>query len=244
MGAGSVRRAAQLLLIFAGLVLFWLADRALRTQNPYLWYILVKVGIFIALAVSLNLTNGIAGQFSLGHMGFAAVGGYTAAAITVFLGAADQGATSTPLFLLALLCGGLTAAAAGVLVGLPTLRLRGDYLAIATLGFGEIVRVVLINIPALGGPAGFKGIPSNTTLFWSFSWALATVLVVRNLRFSRHGRALLAIREDEVAAEAMGVPTVRLKVAAFTIGAFLAGVAGGLLGHYLTILVPKEFGFL
>lgn len=241
-----MRRVIPPCSVASALAGLWLIDHALFRANPYLWYILVRVGIYITLAVSLNLINGIAGQFSLGHMGFAAVGGYTAAAMTVFL-APRLGLTQVgiPFFLFALLCGGLASAAAGVIVGLPTLRLRGDYLAIATLGFGEIVRVILLNIPALGGAAGFKGIPAmDGMLFWSFAWALATVVVVRNLRFSRHGRALLAIREDEMAAEAMGVNTTRYKVMAFTIGAFFAGVAGGLLGHYLSILVPKEFGFL
>ncbi|MBI3944287.1 MAG: branched-chain amino acid ABC transporter permease [Armatimonadetes bacterium] len=230
-------------------ILIGAALRFVSTQ-PYLSFILVRVGIWVILATSLNLINGITGQFSLGHMGFAAVGGYTAASITVLLGPrlgvdpANPGPADPLVFFAALVCGGVAASVAGVLVGLPTLRLRGDYLAIATLGFGEIVRVALLNIPALGGAAGFKGIPSFTTLSWATLWAVAAVLVVRNIRFSRHGRALLAVREDEVAAEAMGVDTVRYKVRAFTIGAFFAGVAGGLLGHYITILVPKEFGFL
>lgn len=237
--------------VLAGLVGVRALEGCIYNAMPYWWQILVRIGIAIILAVSLNLINGITGQFSLGHMGFAAVGGYTAAAVTVLAAPGlsallhiPAGKGDTLFFFVGMLAGGLLAALAGLLVGLPTLRLRGDYLAIATLGFGEIVRVVILNVPALGGPAGFKGIPMDTTLTWAFGWAAVTVLVVRNIRYSRHGRSLLAIREDEVAAEAMGVDTVRYKVLAFSIGAFFAGVAGALLGHYLTILDPASFGFL
>ncbi len=242
------RRVLSFAAAALALALLWGLDQYLQANaRTYLWWptlrqILVRIGIWTTLAVSLNLINGITGQFSLGHMGFAAVGGYTAAVLTQHLAAGGVG--SAPVFLVSLVAGGMLAGVAGLLVGLPTLRLRGDYLAIATLGFGEIVKVVIYNVPALGGAAGLKGIPLLTDLFWVYAWALVTIVVVRNIRYSRQGRALLAIREDEVAAEAMGVNTVRYKVVAFSIGAFFAGVAGGLLGHFYRILDPNQFGFL
>lgn len=249
--AARLRPAALGVGVPIALVLLALLDGTIQRSYPYWWQILMRIGIWIVLAVSLNLINGITGQFSLGHMGFAAVGGYTAAMITTRVAARvvpslglSPEVGSGVLFLAATVCGGLLAAVAGVLVGLPTLRLRGDYLAIATLGFGEIVRVVILNVPALGGAAGLKGIPPLTNLFWVYAWAAATVAVVHNIRYSHFGRSLLAIREDEVAAEAMGVDTTRCKVVAFSTGAFFAGVAGALLGHFLQILDPAQFGFL
>jgi branched-chain amino acid transport system permease protein len=179
-----------------------------------------------------------------------AVGGYTAAAITVYLGGPYQlagipTAWSDAIFFVAgTLAGGTVAALAGVLVGLPSLRLRGDYLAIVTLGFGEMIRSLIENVPALGRAAGFSGIPPRTDLFWIALWVVITIAVARRLIRSSHGRALLAVREDEIAAEAMGVNTTGYKVRAFVISAFFAGVAGALVGHYLTILTPRDFNFV
>ncbi len=225
----------------------WAASRAL---NPYIYRVLVLCSINVMLALSLNLVNGITGQFSIGHAGFMAVGAYASAAYTVYavplmFGAhyASSGWLTAAAFVLAILVGGLVSAVAGFLVGLPSMRLRGDYLAIVTLGFGEIIRVAILNIDAVGGARGFAGIPQVTTLAWVLGGAWLTYAVIRNIMRSYHGRALLAIREDEIAAEALGVPTTRYKVTAFVIGAFFAGMAGALFSHY-TYLHTNSFTFM
>ena len=243
---------ARSLLATAGvLVLAWGIDRlAGQVLNPYLYRILVLCGLNIMLALSLNLVNGITGQFSIGHAGFMAVGAYASAAFTVYavprlfgVGPEATGAVvMAPLFL-ALLVGGFASALAGFVVGLPSMRLRGDYLAIVTLGFGEIIRVAILNIDAVGGARGFAGVPHRTDLAWVLAGAAVTFLVLRNLLRSYHGRAFLAIREDEIAAEALGVPTTRYKVTAFVIAAFFAGVAGALFAHY-TYLHTNSFTFM
>jgi len=222
--------------------------------NAYVVQILILTAIDVILAVSLNLINGYTGQFSLGHAGFMAVGGYLSAALTYYFGqhwVASLAATGIPtaiattlVFLGALMLGGLAAAIVGLVVGLPTLRLRGDYLAIATLGFGEIIRVIILNTETVGGARGFTGIPAYGNLFWVLFFALVTIIVVRNLINSSHGRAFLSVREDEVAAEAMGINTTRYKVIAFVIGAFFAGVAGGLFAHTQLYLHTNSFSFL
>jgi len=218
-------------------------------DQDYRVHVLLDVGINIMLAVSLNLVNGVTGQFSLGHAGFMALGGYSAAYLSLkLLPYQIQGiplAVSTGLFLLlALLLGGLVAAAFGVVVGLPSLRLRGDYLAIVTLGFGEIIRVLIENTEAVGGARGLSNIPQWAGFFSVYLGVFVTLICARRLMASTHGRALLAIREDEVAAEAMGVDTVGYKVRAFVVSAFFAGVAGGLYAHYQTNLAPKSFTFI
>jgi branched-chain amino acid transport system permease protein len=145
---------------------------------------------------------------------------------------------------MALVAGGLLAAVAGWIVGLPSLRLRGDYLAIVTLGFGEIIRVLILNIDAIGAARGLPGIPQYSTFFWVFGTAVLVIVVARRIATSTHGRALFAIRDDEVAAEALGVDTTGYKVLAFVLGAFFAGVAGGLFAHFLSYLNPSSFTFL
>ncbi|TMQ59666.1 MAG: branched-chain amino acid ABC transporter permease [Candidatus Eisenbacteria bacterium] len=225
----------------------WVGSRVL---NPYIYRVLVLCSINVILALSLNLVNGITGQFSIGHAGFMAVGAYASAAYTVYavplmLGAQGSagGWVTAAAFLLAILVGGLASAVAGFLVGLPSMRLRGDYLAIVTLGFGEIIRVVILNIDAVGGARGFAGVPQRTSLAWVLGGAWLTFALIRNLMRSYHGRALLAIREDEIAAEALGVPTTRYKITAFVIGAFFAGMAGALFSHY-TYLHTNSFTFM
>lgn len=193
------------------------------------------IGVNIIMAASLNLINGYTGQFSLGHAGFMAVGAYVSVVLTANL--------HVP-FLMALLAGGAAAGALGCLIGLPTLRLSGDYLAIATLGLSEIIRIVLMNIQYVGGAAGFSGIPHLTTFPWVFFSMLATLFVIKNFVNSTHGRACIAIRENEIAAEAMGVNTTKYKVMAFTIGAAFAGVAGGLFAHIFYIITPLSFTFM
>ena len=196
---------------------------------------LIFAGLNIILAASLNLINGYTGQFSLGHAGFMAVGAYVGVVLTTNFQMA---------FPVAILAGGVSAGLLGALIGLPTLRLRGDYLAIATLGLGEIVRIVIINVPYVGGAAGFKGIQHLTNFTWVFFIMLAALFIIKNFVNSRHGRACLAIRENEIAAESMGVNTTRYKVLAFSIGAFFAGVAGVLFGHNMYILSPASFTFM
>lgn len=211
--------------------------------NPYWLYIFYDIGISIIMAVSLNLINGHTGQFSLGHAGFMAVGGYTAAVITNQFGQLNFLAANS-VFLLALLAGGLAAAVAGLLVGIPTLRLRGDYLAIVTLGFGEIIRVIFQNMNAVGGARGLSVMHGWTNFFWTFSLAAVTVYVVGSLVNSTYGRGFIAVRDDEIAAEAMGINTTKYKVAAFVVGAFFAGIAGGLYAHAKQFLTPNGFGFM
>ncbi|HET9325711.1 MAG TPA: branched-chain amino acid ABC transporter permease [Candidatus Eisenbacteria bacterium] len=247
-----MKQAAWLIGVLA---LLLVADLALRrVLSPYLLQIVVLCGINVVLAVSLNLINGFTGQFSIGHAGFMALGAYGSAMFSLHLGAGwvsklqglglPQPIAAAPALLMALLVGGLLAALAGYLVGLPSLRLRGDYLAIVTLGFGEIIRVLILNIDVIGGARGLPGIPGWANVFWVGVGVAAVLAVARNLAHSSHGRALFAIRDDEVAAEALGVDTTSYKVLAFVIGAFFAGVAGGLFAHFLSYLNPNSFTFI
>ncbi|WP_462410157.1 branched-chain amino acid ABC transporter permease [Neobacillus sp. Marseille-QA0830] len=204
------------------------------TLNPFYVNTLYSIGINIILAASLHLIIGITGQFSIGHAGFLAVGAYVSAIVTMKL--------ALP-FPIAIVAAGLAAAVAGLIIGIPTLRLRGDYLAIATLGFGEIVRIAFLNIEYVGGASGM-------TVSHLISWpvlaacVLITIVVIVNFTNSTHGRACLAIRENEIAADAMGINTTYYKVMAFAIGAFFAGVAGALHAHNFYIIQPVNFGFL
>lgn len=215
--------------------------------NPYIQLMVLYIIVNAIQAMSLNLVNGYTGQFSLGHAGFMAIGAY----VTAFL------STQSPLFSGAwafvgigftTVAGGLLAAFAGYLVGLPSLRLKGDYLAIVTLGFGEIIRVALLNIDALGGPRGISGIPSLPNFFVSYTyailWALVCFFVIWRLVKSSHGRGFLSVREDEIAAEAMGINTTQMKVRAFVLSSFFAGVAGALFAHITNYISPSSFTFL
>ncbi|MBL8920097.1 MAG: branched-chain amino acid ABC transporter permease [Myxococcaceae bacterium] len=238
-------------------------------SSEYFVYLASLVGVNVVLAVSLNIINGMTGQFSIGHAGFMAVGAYVSGTTSLllkdeqlsFIGAA---ASDQLFFLFSLLIGGVTAGVFGFLVGLPSLRLRGDYLAIVTLGFGEIIRVVIQNsdgiskgfatVPGLasagsfignfGGALGVSGVPQRSTFFMVWFWVFVVVLLSRRLADSSHGRSLKAIREDEVAAEAMGVDTTSYKVRAFVVSSFFAGVAGGLFAHFVPIINPGSFTFV
>jgi len=241
--------------------------------GPYWVRIVLDSGIAMLLAVSLNIVNGLAGQFSLGHAGFMALGGYTAGLITSygslwlwhsrephggFLGSGDW------MFAGACVAGGLVAALAGYVVGLPSLRLRGDYLAIVTLGFGEILRTLLDQTgpviqswdevraagvrglwpPPVGGAIGFSGLPKYTSLFWVYLFLGIAVVAVYRLKRSSIGRAMMAVREDEIAAQSVGVNVTRQKVRAFVLSALFAGMAGGLFAHeFGLILTPSDVGF-
>lgn len=206
--------------------------------------IAIDVSIGIILAVSLNLINGYTGQFSLGHAGLMAVGAFTSAKLTLEFSSSVPPAAQPLLFAAAILVGGLAAALAGLAVGLPSLRLKGDYLAIVTLGFGEIIRVVFQNSPAFGAATGLSGIPNWTTLGWSLALAAVTVYVVTSVVHSTYGRGFLAVHDDEIAAGAMGINPTRYKVTAFVLGAFFAGVAGALYAHHKRFITPTGFDFM
>ena len=237
----NVRHAKTALLGALGLCL--VVNQLAQFINPYWLYILYDIGINIILAVSLNLINGYTGQFSLGHAGFMAVGAYTAGVITNQFGQLGAFAAGG-VFLGALLAGGLLAAVAGLLVGIPTLRLKGDYLAIVTLGFGEIIRVILQNLDQVGGARGYSVMHNWTNFFWTFGLAAVTVYVIAALVNSTYGRGFIAVHDDEIAAEAVGLNPTKYTVSAFVIGAFFAGLAGGLYAHSKQYLTPGGFGFM
>jgi len=242
--ADMVSRAQIILL--AAVAASLLVSLASSRINPYFLDVTLGAGINIILAVSLNLINGYTGQFSLGHAGFMAVGAYSAAVVTTNYGAKLLplvGGQTWILFPLALVVGGLLAAVAGLLVGVPSLRLKGDYLAIVTLGLGEIIKVILQNIHAVGGARGMIGIPAYSNIFWTFSLAALTVYVVWGLVHSTYGRGFIAVNDDEVAAEAMGINPTKYKIIAFVVGAFFAGLAGGIYGHFKQYLAPTGFDF-
>ncbi|MBK8466002.1 MAG: branched-chain amino acid ABC transporter permease [Chloracidobacterium sp.] len=209
------------------------------------------IGINIILATSLNLINGFTGQFSIGHAGFMAVGAYASAFFTVTYGKAIEGSfgflgetvASSLVLLIAIVIGAIVAALMGLIVGIPSLRLKGDYLAIVTLGFAEIIRIVILNIDAVGGATGYQ-VSGYANFLWIGIFALITVVVIRNIVRSDMGRALISIREDELAAEAMGVNTTRYKVTSFAIGSAFAGVAGVLFAHYNKFLSTNDFQFI
>lgn len=247
------RYSAQIALIVALAVSLGIS-LASDSIDAYYMDIALTVGINIILAVSLNLVNGHTGQFSLGHAAFMAVGAYGASIFTLEMSAklipmlGGPGALATGVaFLIALVIGGICAAICGWLVGMPSLRLKGDYLAIVTLGFNEIVRVILQNTKGdgmFGGPLGLKGIPTLTTFFWAFALAAICIYVVGSMVNSTYGRGFLAVRDDEVAAGSMGINTVRYKVTAFVTGSFFAGLAGGLYAHLKTTISPEGFNFM
>ncbi len=206
----------------------------------YYLQILLLVGIFITLSLSLNLINGFCGQFSLGHAGFWGVGAYSSAIFTVFH---PLGLPAPINMLVALVIGFLSSAMCGIVIGVPCLRLRGDYLAIATLGFGEILRIIIMNTELVGGPRGFINIPHWANIFWVYAIATLVVLFMLRLKKSAYGRAIIAIREDEIAAENMGVNLFYYKLFSFTVGAGLAGIAGALFAHTQQFLHPSNFTF-
>ncbi len=208
--------------------------------NRYQEGIIIMIGISIILAVSLNLTTGFLGQLALGHAGFMGIGAYASAIATMNMNIGSD----TAQLLLSMLIGGLVAALFGILIGVPALRLEGDYLAIITLGFGEMIRVIVTNLDITGGAKGLKGIPLLTNFSHVYWITVITIVVIGTLIRSRHGRSIISIRENEIAASAVGVPTAYYKVLGFVISAFFAGIAGGLYAHYLSVLSPSKFGFM
>jgi branched-chain amino acid transport system permease protein len=241
------------LVLLACLGVFALVSSSVGKMNAYYYDILLGVGISIILAVGLNLVNGHTGQFSLGHAGFMGVGAYASSFLSLKFGGDGVSANAegglafwhgATVFVPCLLAGGLVAALAGLLVGVPSLRLKGDYLAIVTLGFNEIIRVVIQNSEPLGSQTGLKGMVQYTNFFWTFAFVALTIYVVGNLVNSTYGRGFLAVRDDEIAAEAMGINTTKYKVLAFVIAAFFAGIAGGLYAHFKQFIHPEGFNFM
>ena len=229
----------QLLIDFGGAIIGFAVLQALQSfglVSAYWQGILLLVCINVILTVSLNLTAGFLGELALGHAGFMAVGAYTAAFLTKTLKIIPVAE-----FPLAIIAGGLMAMAFGWLACIPTLRLRGDYLAIITLAFGEIIRNLLKNMSIVGGTKGYTGIPGYTNFAWAYLLAAACVLLTKSLINSRHGRSIISIREDEIAAEASGVNTNYYKLLTFLISTFFAGAAGALYAHYIRFLQPGVF---
>ncbi len=248
------RKSKSYILNIAALLLVYFIISAMITAgsiNNYISGILVSIGIAVIMTVSLNLTTGLLGQLALGHAGFMSIGAYVAGILTKTLSVPFG--FSLPL---ALLAGGLVAAVFGFLIGMPALRLKGDYLAIITLGFGEIIRVIIENLKITGGPVGLSRITrmsrafsedvrvSSAIQFAIVFWIMVAIIAsIFTLGRSRHGRAIISIRENEVASEATGIPTTRYKLMAFTLAAFFAGIAGGLYAHQIGMISAKTFGF-
>ncbi|WP_406607851.1 branched-chain amino acid ABC transporter permease [Candidatus Infernicultor aquiphilus] len=243
-----------LLKIATILIIFIFIFIAQRSFDAYIIRILNLCGIYVILGVSLNLINGFTGQFSLGHAGFMAIGAYVSALLYTSPEIKEVNYFITPLiwplniiqipFIFSLIMAGLVSAGVGFLVGAPCLRLKGDYLAIVTFGFSEIIRVLFCNLQSItNGPLGLKGLPSYTNLWWTWGIAIFTVWFIKNLINSSYGRALKSIREDEIAAEAMGVKLFYHKVLSFIVGAFFAGIAGALLGSLVMTIDPNTFSF-
>lgn len=220
--------------------------------DPYYVQVLTLSAIYVTLAVSLNLVMGETGQFSLCHAAFMAVGAYASACITSYglptwfphLQFTGDSFWSQVTFLPVLIAGGLAAGLAGFIVGVPSLRLRGDYLALVTLGFGEIIRVILQNTEAVGGARGMEAIQPATNLFWSIGAAAIAIYFSSSLVRSTYGKGFHAVRDDELAAESMGIDTTAYKVTAFVWGAFFAGVAGALYAHCVEFISPDGFTYL
>lgn len=201
----------------------------------YFLQVLTVIMINSILAVSLNLVTGYTGQLSLGHATFMGIGAYAATLLTLQLGFP---------FLASIILGAIVAAIFGFVKGVPTLRLKGDYLAIATLGFGEITKNILLNLEITGGPMGLRGIPKVTNIYIATTALILVIFSLNRIMNSRVGKSFIAIREDELAAEAMGINTAKFKILAFTIGAFYAGIAGGLYAFLFRYINPKDFNFM
>lgn len=236
-----IKNIISVCVVIAVYLLIFLLVKAGALSRHY-QSLLVPIGINVILAVSLNLTVGFLGELTLGHAGFMSVGAYAGCVFSIYC--------SLPTaieFPLSLIIGGLAAAVFGVIIGIPALRLKGDYLAIVTLAFGEIIRSVITNMDFLGGAGGLKGIEKYSNTLSGFTVVFAvlviTVLIIRNLVQSRHGRAICSIRDNVIAAESVGINVVFYKLLAFVAAAFFAGVAGVLYGHNLGILKPATFDF-
>ncbi len=236
----SIFNVKNLLIVAAIIVVFFVIDYlfSYNILNRQYRSLLVPIFVNIILAVSLNLTTGFLGELSLGHAGFMAIGAYTGAILTT-----RSNLPEVVEFILAIILGGLVAAIFGILIGVPVLRLKGDYLAIVTLAFGEIIRSVINSLDITGGAMGLSKIPKYSNYKWGYVLTIITIILIANLVKSRHGRAIIAIRENYIAAEAMGIKVSKYKILAFVIAAFFAGIAGVLYGHNLSILKPGSFDY-
>ena len=245
------KKSNSILYICIFLVILYILN---KTLDPYKLRILNLCGIYVVLGLSLNLINGFTGLFSLGHAGFMAIGAYTTALLTMPPAMKEMNFFMQPIvpflaniewpFLQALLMGGLVSAMMGFFIGAPVLKLTDDYLAIATLGFAEIIRVVFTNLQGItNGALGLKGIPATTNVWWSWGMAILTILLLKYLMKGSYGIAFKSIKDDEIAAQAMGINLFKHKIMSFTIGSFLAGIGGGLLGNLLGTIDPNMFRF-
>jgi branched-chain amino acid transport system permease protein len=232
--AGGFVTLVYLLLVFA-LLQMW------GGYHEYRILVLSLMGINVIMAVSLNLVNGYMGEFSVGHAGFMGVGAYVASILTVWVFPRSLGHLTFPL---ALLAGGIVAAFAGLLVAIPSFKIRGDYLAIITLAVSHIIKNGIENIERIGGSRGFMGMAKLTNIPWAFVWSVLTLWLMRNFVLSPRGRAVVAIREDEIAAETMTVNTRYTKIVGFCTSSFFAGIAGGLFAHLLLYINPSTFSLL
>jgi len=245
------QRAIALLLVGISFVLV-LITAAYGKTNPYFLRVVILTGIYIILVVSLNLSNGFTGVFSLGHVGFMAIGAYVSSILTLTVATKGQNLPDLPswlaqvqmAFLPALLIGALIAAGIAFLIGIPLMRLSGHFVSVATLGFLVIVHIVLINWTQFTrGARTFSGVLQYTNLWWVYAWILITIYIVWRIVRSPYGRALLAVRENEIAAQAVGVNILRSRQLAFVVSAFLTAIGGGLLAHHLTSFSPATFYF-
>lgn len=203
--------------------------------DPYYLRIIIIIGINIISALGLNLITGVTGQLSMGHAGFMSIGAYTSAILSMQM--------DTP-FYVSVLAGALLAALFGFMIGIPTLRLEGDYLAMVTIGFSEIIRVFFLNFEYGGKAVGLAGIPQKTTFLTVWLLVLIIIFLNKQLLLSRMGRAFFAIKENEIAAKACGINTTNYKIIAFTAGSFLGGLGGALYSHYIFFISPQDFAFL
>lgn len=203
--------------------------------DPYYLRIIIIIGINIISALGLNLITGVTGQLSMGHAGFMSIGAYTSAILSMQM--------DTP-FYVSVLAGALLAALFGFMIGIPTLRLEGDYLAMVTIGFSEIIRVFFLNFEYGGKAVGLAGIPQKTTFLTVWLLVLIIIFLNRQLLLSRMGRAFFAIKENEIAAKACGINTTNYKIIAFTAGSFLGGLGGALYSHYIFFISPQDFAFM
>ncbi len=216
--------------------------RVFGASTQYIKGICTTACYTIIMVASLNLVVGFMGEFSLGHAGFVSVGAYTSAIVSSAL--AGKGLPDFFLFLTALIAGGVMAGITGVLVGIPALRLRGDYLAIVTVAFAEIIRVCFCNFTITGGGKTMSGILKLSDFYWCY-WIMAACVAVMYMYVrSRFGRTVKAIREDYIAAAASGINVTYYKVMTFTVAAFFAGVGGGIYAHYMTAMIPTNFNFM
>lgn len=236
----AASRKALPILLAVGFVLSFVIP-ATDIINEYIQLILIYVGINVILTLSLNLINGYMGEFSVGHAGFMAVGAYVSSILTTMVLPAGLHQYMFPLVVLA---GGIGAALVGLVVAIPSFKTRGDYLAIVTLAFLMIVKSVFENIDAVGGPRGIPGVPKLTTMPWTFFWVVLAILVIRNFVYSNFGRGVLSIREDEIASDLMSVNTRQIKLLAFTLSSFFAGIAGALFAHVLQFISPRVFDII